>query len=292
MKKLISFLLALCLAVACFPGAFAGISNSRVIIGADLTEEQIDEVYALFNIQKGMVPQLIMTNEVERQYLEGTVDASAIGTRSVSCVYIELLDPGSGLTIETHNISLFTPEMYKSSLETAGITDARIVVAAPFEVSGTAALAGVYWAYESMAGEKLGDQQKQASAQELTVTGELAQDVGSDAAQELIGDIKDVIITAGETMTEETVSREISSIASQYGISLSEDQVDKILSMVDSVKKIDREELLETVNGVKDTIEKVSEYKDKASNLIQKIRNYIEKIKNFVQKIKDFLQKE
>ncbi len=43
--------------------------------------------------------------------------------------------------------------MYISALATAGITDARIIVASPFEVSGTAALTGVYKAYEDMTGK-------------------------------------------------------------------------------------------------------------------------------------------
>ena len=48
------------------------------------------------------------------------------------------LPEGSGMSVTTSNITWCTGEMYISALATAGITDARIVVAAPFEVSGTA----------------------------------------------------------------------------------------------------------------------------------------------------------
>ena len=59
------------------------------------------------------------------------------------------------MDVTTSNITWCTPEMYISALATAGITDAKVVVAAPFEVSGTAALTGVYKAYEDMTGKKL-----------------------------------------------------------------------------------------------------------------------------------------
>lgn len=47
--------------------------------------------------------------------------------------------------------------MYKNALATAGITDAKVLISAPFPVSGTGALTGIYKAYEDMTGVSLND---------------------------------------------------------------------------------------------------------------------------------------
>ena len=156
---------------------FAERVDSRVVLGADLNEEQINSVYNMFSISRGNSTELTITNAEEREYLEDYVDSALIGTRSVSCVYEELLSEGEGMSVTTSNINWCTPEMYVSALATAGITDARIEVAAPVEVSGTAALTGVYKAYEDMTGQKLDDIAKLVSTQELTITGELAEKI-------------------------------------------------------------------------------------------------------------------
>lgn len=58
------------------------------------------------------------------------------------------------MTVNTSHITYCTSQMYISALATAGITDAKITVTAPFDVSGTAALTGVYKAYEDITGHE------------------------------------------------------------------------------------------------------------------------------------------
>ena len=205
MKKIISILLALVLVLSLSTAAFAELNQSRAVIGADLTEEQVAAVYQNFGVTRGSVIELRVTNQEERQYLEGYVDASVIGTRSISCVYVELLPAGSGMNVSTANISWCTPEMYLSALATAGITDAKIIVAAPFAVSGTAALTGVYKAYEDMTGQKLSELAKAVSTQELTVTGELAEEVGNMDSMSIVNDLK-LMLDQTAKMSDEGVN--------------------------------------------------------------------------------------
>ena len=158
MKRLLCIILAVLMFASLGAAAYAdGDAQARAVIGANLDENQIASVYQLFNVKRGDVKEMTVTNAEEREYLEGYVDESLIGTRSISCVYVELLAEGAGMDVTTSNITWCTPEMYISALATAGITDAKIVVAAPFEVSGTAALTGVYKAYEDLTGKQLDD---------------------------------------------------------------------------------------------------------------------------------------
>ena len=142
-KRLFSLLIAVVLLVSASAAVWAD-GDSRVVLGADLTEEQIATVYRLFGIERGSVEELTVTNAEERSYLKGFVDDKVIGKYAISCVYVELLEEGKGLSVETYNVTWCTSEMYKNALVTAGVKDAKIIVAAPFEVSGTAALTGIY----------------------------------------------------------------------------------------------------------------------------------------------------
>ncbi len=152
MKKIISVLLAVLVMASLGTAAYADSYKSCTSIGADLNDEQVESVYSAFGITRGSGREIKVTNAEERQYLEGYVNESMIGTRSISCIYLNLTEAGSGMNITTSNITWCTPEMYVGALATAGITDAEIIVAAPFEVSGTAALTGIYKAYEELSG--------------------------------------------------------------------------------------------------------------------------------------------
>lgn len=129
--------------------------ETRTVIGADLTDDQIKTVYKTFGIERGSVKELTVTNQDERQYLSGVISDAQIGTKAISCISIEVLAAGKGMTVNTSHITYCTSQMYISALATAGIMDAKITVTAPFDVSGTAALTGIYKAYEDITGTKL-----------------------------------------------------------------------------------------------------------------------------------------
>ena len=288
MKKIISFILALILLLSLSAGAFADNIQSRAVIGADLTPEQVTLVYQAFGVQQGSVIQLSVTNAEERQYLEGYVDSSIIGTRSISCVYVELLGSGAGMNITTSNIMWCTPEMYISALATAGITDARIIVAAPFEVSGTAALTGIYKAYEDMTGKKLDSIAKLVSTQELTITGELAQEIGNMDSTSIVQDLK-MMLDETQNMTDEQIRQEVIQIAAQYNVSLTETQIQQLITLCRSLEKLDADQLKACVEEVQNTLNKVSTAKTQVVGFVQTVKKVVTSVQSFFEKIKDII---
>lgn len=272
MKKILSILLACCLLAGAVPALAVDAGEARAVIGANLTEEQISAVYSNFGVKRGDVTELRVTNADERKYLEGYVEDSVIGTNSISCVYIEVLEEGEGLDVTTSNINWCTSQMYVSALATAGITDARIIVAAPFEVSGTAALTGVYMAYEDITGETLDETAKLVSTQELTLTAELAEKIGSYDSVEIVNELK---LLLGETknMTDEQLRREIESIASDLGVSLTDTQISQLISLCRSLEKLNPEQLKEKVESVQNTIAKLGQAKETVSNFFEGVKN-------------------
>ena len=290
MKKIISFVLALILLLSLGAGAFADNIQSRAVIGADLTPEQVTLVYQAFGVQQGSVIQLSVTNAEERQYLEGYVDSSIIGTRSISCVYVELLGSGAGMNITTSNITWCTPEMYISALATAGITDARIIVAAPFEVSGTAALTGVYKAYEDMTGKKLDDLAKLVSTQELTITGELANEIGSMDSTSIVNDLK-LMLDETQKMTDDEIRAEIVEIAGRYNVSLTNTQIQQLIDLCRSLEGLDADSLKARVEEVQGTLQKVSDAKTKVVGFVETVKKVVTSVSSFFDKIKDIIAK-
>ena len=268
--------------------AFAEAGQSRAVIGANLNEEQIAAVYQLFNVKRGEVTELTVTNAEEREYLEGYVDESLIGTRSISCVYVELLPEGSGMSVTTSNINWCTGEMYISALATAGITDASIIVAAPFEVSGTAALSGVYKAYEDMTGKKLDDLAKLVSTQELTVTGELAAQIGAMDSTAIVNELK-MMLDVTQTMSDDEIRAEIREIASRYNVNLTNTQVEQLLSLCRSLEGLDAESLKARVQDVQNTLQKVSDAKTKVVGFVQGVKKVVDSVSGFFDKIKDIM---
>jgi len=289
MKKLITILLIIVMAVGMIVPAYAENIQSAVI-GADLTDDQIAAVYNAFGIKRGDAIELRVTNGEERQWLQGYVDESLIGTRSISCVYVELLPEGSGMDVTTSNITWCTGEMYISALATAGITDARIIVAAPFEVSGTAALTGVYKAYEDMTGKKLDDLAKLVSTQELTITGELANEIGGMDSTSIVNDLK-LMLDETQKMTDDEIRAEIIDIAGRYNVSLTNTQIQQLIDLCRSLEGLDADSLKARVEEVQGTLQKVSDAKTKVVGFVETVKKVVTSVSSFFDRIKDIIAK-
>lgn len=262
-RKLLSTILIICLVVAMgISPAFAATKDSRVTIGQDNTEEQLTEVYKFFRIDRGSVPEITVTNNEEKRYLQGLVDENKIGNVALSCTYIEVRDSG-GVDLETYNINYITDEMYKNALATAGITDAKVVVAAYKPVSGTGALTGIYKAYEEITGEVLDESTKQVATEELVVTGEL-QEILGDASPEFINDLK-AKLALTKNMSDDEIRALIRETAAEYDATLTDEWVEKILSLVKQMNELGVDpdtfiKLAETGKGVQGFFESVGNF--------------------------------
>lgn len=279
MKRTLALILALCLlAPLCTAAADGG--TARAVIGADLNEEQTAGVYAAFGVERGSVTELTVTNADEREYLDGLVDSGVLGTHAISCAYVELLPEGSGLEVTAENVNWCTPEMYVSALATAGITDARVKVAAPFAVSGTAALTGVYLAYEDITGEALSEEAKRVSSQELTVTASLSDSIGSLGSVEIINELK-LLLDETRDMTDEELRAEIARIAAEAGVELNGSQVGQLVTLCRALEKLDPDALREKVQSVQETLQSLGAALEKAGGFFQRVMDAVSSVIDF-----------
>ena len=206
-------------------------------LGADLSEEQRNTVLSLMGIDAAGLNNydvVYVNNSEEHQYLDSYVESSKIGSKSWSSVVIVKRDKGNGLNISTKNITYCTVGMYKNALTTAGITDADIIVAGPKPISGTAALVGIFKAYEEMSGKKVQDNVVDAALNELVVTGQLEDAIdglSNEEVEEFIAYIKSVIAEKGLT-DESSINQAIDDACKKYGVTLDDAERQKIVDLL------------------------------------------------------------
>ena len=176
-------------------------------LGADLNETEKSTVLSLLEINEADLSSyqvITVTNADEHKYLDSYLDSSVIGTRALSSVLIEKKDKGNGIKVTTSNITYCTTGMYQNALATAGVTDADVRVAGPFNISGTAALVGAMEAYSNMTGETLKAENADAATEELVTTSDLGEAIGDkEQAEELVGAVKEAVVSQDLSDPEE-----------------------------------------------------------------------------------------
>jgi uncharacterized protein YpuA (DUF1002 family) len=288
LSKIIIVILTLVVLMGGFSSVALADGTEVVSLGANLSEEQRGQILEVFGVEEDDVIIIEVTNQEEREYLEGKISESVIGTRAFSSAYVELLDDGEGISVETHNINWVTKEMYANAMVTAGVENARVIAASPFPVSGTAALTGIMKAFETATGEELTEEAKQAASDEMITTGELAEDIGQDEAASLVQEIKERIIK--EKITDpEQIRKIIIEIAADLNINITQEHIDKLADLMERISKLDLrvENVSEQLKNINKGLEKVRETIDQNRGLFQKI---LDAIKGFFGWLSDLLR--
>lgn len=212
-----------------------------VTLGANLNQAQINKMFDIFGVEQDDpdVKILKVTNQEERQYLKGLVPDKQIGTRAISCVYVKILEEGKGISVKTKNITFVTEQAYANALVTAEIKDAEVYAAAPFPVSGTAALTGLFKAYEEATGEEIPEEAKKVATEELVTTGEIGEETGEKkGVSELMSRVKEKVVE--ENLDDPQQIREVvEDVAKEMDIDLTSDQIDKIVALMEKISKLD-----------------------------------------------------
>ncbi|MED3664510.1 DUF1002 domain-containing protein [Geobacillus stearothermophilus] len=239
MKRTIasSLLWAMLLAFPAIAAADAAPGDVIVTLGENLTAEQKQKVLEEMKAPGG-AQTITVSNAEEHKYLDGLIPKAQIGTRAISSSMITIGEPGSGLHVETHNITWVTKEMYTNALITAGVKDADIYITAPFPVSGTAALTGLMKAYEISSDKVIPDDVKKVANEEMVQTAKLADSIGADKAVALLAKIKEEIAN-NPPQTDADLRALIEKIANDLGITLSADEINALVSLFHKMQNAD-----------------------------------------------------
>lgn len=269
--------------------AVAGDEKPYISLGADLTKEQKNKVLSLLDVTEEELADyevIQVTNEDEHDYLDEYLSDSVIGTKALSSVRIEKAEEGKGISVVTKNITYCTSGMYTNALITAGITDAEVTVAGPFNLSGTAALVGAMKAYSTMTGEDLKKENADAATNELVLTGELGQELGAEKAEELVALVKQRVLD-GDVETVEEVKGIIQESAGELDVKLTAEQEQKLAELLEKIKNLDldvdklKQQAEDVYNRLKDLDIDLDQAKGIFEKIIQFFTEIAEKIANW-----------
>ena len=248
LTQLLTGILTLALSLTCFslPAmADAAAGDTVAILGEDLDESERSALLSEFGVTDKTV-LLTISNAEEHEALDSLIPSGQIGTKAISSVMITYKEPGSGLRIQMNHITYVTPQSYADALTTLGITDADILISAPFDVSGTAALTGIMKGFEKLTGQTINEDVKAAVNEEALVSTDLSQELagnqGDQEAQETVSDIISDIkleISEKDPQTTEEVETIFREVLQKHGITISDELFQRLVSLFDKMKDLD-----------------------------------------------------
>lgn len=243
-KQYVSMLMVMLMAISAvvFCGAekaYAGsFSGGYISLGADLTSDEKAKVLALFGVDEKDLDNykvVYVTNQEEHQYLDSYISSSQIGNQAWSSVLITEGKKGSGINVTTKNVIYCTTGMYANALATAGVEDVNVVVAGPFNVSGTAALVGALKAYSEVTGETVDEDVVDAAVDEMVTTGSLEDgtDADNEKVEGMVAYLKEQI--ANSDNKDKDLDQIINDAANKFEITLNEDQFNQLKSLLEKL---------------------------------------------------------
>lgn len=255
-------------------------------LGADLSAEQRAAVLAEMGISEeeaASYESIYITNDMEHQYLDASLGASVVGTHSLSSVLLLPQESGAGLSVETHNINYCTIAMYRNALLTAGVEDAKVIVAAPSSISGTAALIGAVKAYETYSGTTVSEDTFAVATDELVLTGELMSELDTEQISDLIAYLKQQMIENGLDDPEK-LSSLVEQASEKMEMNLTDEQVSKVVDLLLKMSKLDMDPN-QLVSQAKELYDKLDELGIKLDK--EKVGNFVTR---FISSIWDLIQ--
>ncbi len=240
MKKWLSLLLVMTMLCAGTIQAQAA-GTGVLALGADLSADQRATVLSEMGITEAEAASyetVTITNDMEHQYLDESLGSSVVGSHSLSSVLLIPQESGAGLTVETHNINYCTIAMYRNALLTAGVQDAKVIVAAPMPISGTAALIGAVKAYETYSGTTVSDEAINAATDELVLTGELSDELDSEQISDLIAYLKQQIAEKGLDDPGK-LTELVNEASDKMDLKLTDEQVSRIVDLLLKLDNLD-----------------------------------------------------
>lgn len=244
MKKWLGILLLMIF--MCGMHVSAAVEDGTVVaLGADLTASQRATVLELMGLTEDDLKSctvITVTNAQEHQYLDAYLDASVIGTKSLTSVKMTKANKGDGIHVTTKNVNYCTTGMYRNALITAGVEDMDVFVVAPSPISGTAGLIGAIKSYEKAENTTVSEKVIDTALDELITTGEIekaAEQIDNEDVEALMEWLK-AKLASGELDTgdEESVKSTIEAGEKEFGVSLTDKEKEQIVSILKKLNSI------------------------------------------------------
>ena len=282
-RRIVAGVMACGMVLALMPSLAMADSARMVTMGADLTTEQRAEVLKFFGLTESDLSKMVVvnvTNADERAHLSSSIDSDIIGNQTYSCSYIQPTTSG-GIFVQTANLTYVTNNMLYNALQTAGVKNCNLVVTAPFRVSGTGALTGVFMAYESK-GQPLDDAKESVATEELVATAQLSEQYGEGVA-EVVSESKKQVVSNNSNLSNDQIRDIIKTVAASKGITLQDEDLNKLVDLIAKLQQLDydADTFNETVSSFQSKIKEIADEAQKKGGFLDSVGDFFKKIGDF-----------
>ena len=130
----------------------------------------------------------------------------------------------------------------------------------------------------------------QSDTEEVSVTENLAQQISSMDSGSLVGDLK-LMLNETKNMTDEEIRSFIVEIAGRYNVSLTDAQINQLISLCRSLEGLNPDQLKQKVEELQGTVQKLSEAKSKITDFAEKIKSFMESVSAFFEKLSGLIDR-
>lgn len=180
---------------------------------------------------------------------------------------------GITITVDTSKITTVTPDMFKTALDSAGISQGHVYVTSPVVATGESALAGIMDSYEEATDIEIPDEVKQAANGEIHVQTEIVNNsnISGDDLANLVSEVKNEAQQDNAT-SKETIINIINNVATQNNINLSDADIDKLADAISQSQSVQ---------------DQASQYKEQLDSFLgsNKTQSIFDQIFNFINNI-------
>ncbi len=196
-----------------------------------------------------------------------------------SCAMVDLsYNQGIDVVVDTSKITVVTPKMYTTALESCGINNGYVVVSSPVSASGEAALAGVLDSYEIAVGTPIPAQAKKAATEELHTETQIVNETGQDPNKiaDLFSNVKNQV-QSQNLEDPAKIKVIVVNVANNMNINLTTQQSQQIANTISDSQKAQS-----SLTDFKNQLQNATNQATKAGGIIDQIMNYLHSIYNYL----------
>ncbi len=193
-----------------------------------------------------------------------------------SCAMVDLSSSNNiRIDVDSSKITTVTPSMYKSALDSAGISKGYVKITSPVVATGESALAGVMKSYEESTGKEIPKEVKDAANNEIYTQTELVESTGASADDiaQIMTEVKEEVAKQNTT-DRTTIINIVNNVINNYNINISDNDIDHIVDSVQQTQAV-KDKATEYQNQIVDFVNS-----DEGQSLIDTIMNFINSLFN------------
>ncbi|MGI6564225.1 MAG: DUF1002 domain-containing protein [Methanosphaera sp.] len=192
------------------------------------------------NLDLNHVKQTVITAD-DVNKISGDISHKTYNSNQVlSCAMVDLnTNDDIQVDVDKSKITTVTESMYKSALNSSGITKGHVIVTSPTTATGESALAGVMKSYETATGKEIPSDLKDAANNEIYTESQVVNNTNASA-----DDVANLVSQAKEqasqqnTTDNQTITNIVNNVASNNNINLSNNDVNLIVQSVSQSQSV------------------------------------------------------